>query len=69
MNEYLQEKVIPKANQIASNKYLKAVSDGFMTIMPVIIVGAIFSLLNSLSIPAYQAFINKYRIKATTSNT
>lgn len=63
MNEYLQEKVIPKANQIASNKYLKAVSDGFMTIMPVIIVGAIFSLLNSLSIPAYQAFITSIGLK------
>lgn len=63
MNEYLQEKVIPKANQIASNKYLKAVSDGFMTIMPVIIVGAIFSLLNSLSIPAYQSFITNIGLK------
>jgi len=64
MNEYLQEKVIPKANQIASNKYLKAVSDGFMTIMPVIIVGAIFSLLNSLSIPPYQAFITNIGLKS-----
>lgn len=63
MNNYLQEKVIPKANQIASNKYLKAVSDGFMTIMPVIIVGAIFSLLNSLSIPAYQTFITSIGLK------
>ncbi|OOM77232.1 lichenan permease IIC component [Clostridium puniceum] len=64
MNEYLQEKVIPKANQIASNKYLKAVSDGFMTIMPVIIVGAIFSLLNSLSIAPYQAFITNIGLKS-----
>lgn len=63
MKEYIQRKIIPKVNRIASNKFLKAVSDGFMAIMPVIIVGAVFSLLNSLSIPAYQAFITKIGLK------
>lgn len=61
--ETLQEKVLPTANKIASNKYLKAVSDGFMSLMPVIIIGSIFSLLNSLSIKPYQAFIANIGLK------
>ncbi|AGF58667.1 MULTISPECIES: PTS sugar transporter subunit IIC [Clostridium] len=64
MKEYIQTNLIPKVNKIAANKYLKAVSDGFMTIMPVIIVGAIFSLFNSLSIPAYQEFITNTGLKS-----
>jgi PTS system cellobiose-specific IIC component len=61
--ETIQEKVLPTANAIASNKYLKAVSDGFMSLMPVIIIGSIFSLLNSLSIKPYQAFITNTGLK------
>lgn len=67
MKEYIQEKVIPQANKIANNKFLKAVSDGFMSIMPVIIVGAIFSLFNSLSIVPYQEFITKIGLKTILS--
>ncbi|MBP2642964.1 MAG: system, lactose/cellobiose family component [Firmicutes bacterium] len=63
MKEYIQRKVLPTVNRIAGNKFLKAVSDGFMAIMPVIIIGAVFSLFNSLSIPAYQTFITKMGIK------
>lgn len=61
--ETIQEKVLPTANKIASNKYLKAVSDGFMSLMPVIIIGSIFSLLNSLAIKPYQEFITKIGLK------
>jgi PTS system cellobiose-specific IIC component len=61
--EVIQEKVLPTANQIASNKFLKAVSDGFMSILPVIIIGSIFSLLNSLAIKPYQTFITSIGLK------
>lgn len=57
MQEYIQKKVLPGVNKIAANKFLKSVSDGFMAIMPVIIVGAMFSLFNSLAIVPYQKFI------------
>ena len=67
MKEYIQKNVIPKINKIASNKFLKAISDGFMSIMPVIIVGAIFSLFNSLSIAPYQDFITKTGLKSILS--
>ena len=63
MKEYIQKKVLPGVNKMAANKFLKAVSDGFMAIMPVIIVGAIFSLFNSLSIAPYQKFITDIGLK------
>ncbi len=57
IKDFIQENVVPAANRIASNKFLRAISDGFMALMPVIIIGAIFSLLNSLAIAPYQNFI------------
>lgn len=63
MKEYIQRKVLPAVNKIAANKFLKAVSDGFMSIMPVIIVGAIFSLFNSIAIVPYQKFITDIGLK------
>ena len=60
----IQEVVLPKVGQIANNKFLKAVSDGFMALMPVIIVGSIFSLFNSLSIQPYQEFLTNTGLKS-----
>jgi cellobiose PTS system EIIC component len=58
----LQEKIMPVVNKITSNVYLKAISDGLASIMPAIIVGAIFTLLASLPIPAYQNFLSSIGI-------
>jgi PTS system cellobiose-specific IIC component len=63
MNEFIQNKVLPKVYQISSNKFLKAVSEGFMSIMGVIIVGSIFSLFNSLAVDSYQNFIVSIGLK------
>jgi PTS system cellobiose-specific IIC component len=65
--EFIQQNVVPTANRIASNKFLKAISDGFMALMPVIIIGAIFSLLNSLAIAPYQNFITATGLKPILS--
>lgn len=53
----IQKKVLPVANKLSRNKYLKAVSDGLSTILPATIVGAIFTLINCLPITAYQDFL------------
>ena len=53
----IQEKVMPIVNKVTSNKYLKAVSDGIAGVMPVIIVGAIFTLIANFPIGVYQDFI------------
>lgn len=61
--EFINDKVLPKAGELSNNRFLKSISNGFMILMPVIIVGAIFSLLNGLAIPSYQDFIVKIGLK------
>lgn len=56
-NKTIQEKVQPIINKITTNRYLKAVSDGIASILPAIIVGAIFTLLANLPISPYQDFL------------
>lgn len=63
LNRIIQEKILPGANAVASNKFLKSISNGFMSLMPVIIIGAIFSLFNSLAIVPYQNFITSIGLK------
>ena len=41
----LIEKGKPFFNAIARNKYLKAIRDGFISVMPIIIVSSIFLLV------------------------
>lgn len=62
-SQSINEKILPKAGEIANNRFLKSISNGFMSLMPVIIIGAIFSLLNGLAIPSYQNFIVSIGIK------
>lgn len=53
----MENVLAPLATKIGSNKILKAVSTAFNLIMPLIILGAIFTLLSTLSIEAYQKFL------------
>lgn len=53
----IQAKVQPIVNKISTNRYLKSVSDGVAGVLPVIIVGAIFTLLLNFPITAYQSFL------------
>lgn len=57
MMNLINEKIMPRAMKISQNKYLSSVSDGFMMLMPVLIIGSMFSLLNNLAINPYQEFI------------
>ncbi|MBW8381665.1 MAG: PTS transporter subunit EIIC [Youngiibacter sp.] len=60
---FINEKFLPFAEKLAANKFLRAVSTGFMMLMPVIIIGSMFSLFNSLAIPSYQAFLVESGLK------
>ena len=51
------------AVKVQNNLYLKAISDGFAALMPLIMVGAIFAVIDSLGIPAYQDFLVNVGIK------
>lgn len=47
----------PLATKVGGNRLLKAISTAFNMIMPIIIIGAIFSLVSTLQIGTYQEFL------------
>ncbi|MDD3027667.1 MAG: PTS transporter subunit EIIC [Erysipelotrichaceae bacterium] len=53
----------PLAIKIGSNKLLKTVSSAFNMMMPIIIIGAMFSLLSMLQIKPYQDFLTATNIR------
>lgn len=54
--QFMEEKFIPVANKISRIKALQAVSGGSMSLLGVIMVGAIFSVLTSITWSPYQNF-------------
>ncbi|MBQ1532711.1 MAG: PTS sugar transporter subunit IIC [Solobacterium sp.] len=59
----LQEKLIPISDKISKNKLLSGISGGFAAMLPVVMVGAIFSLLANLNISFYQNLITSIGLK------
>lgn len=51
---------------IQSNKYISSISNGLTTLLPVLLVGAIFTLIDTINIPAYQGFLENTNLKALT---
>ncbi|MBK1811272.1 PTS sugar transporter subunit IIC [Clostridium sp. YIM B02505] len=56
--EWMEEHFVPIASKIGAQRHLRAIRDGFATIMPVIMAGAFAVLFNNLGIPGYQDFMN-----------
>ncbi|MEM5567245.1 PTS sugar transporter subunit IIC [Aerococcus viridans] len=52
-NNYIEEKLVPIAGKIASNKYLVAVRDGITLAMPLIIIGSLFMIIASFPFPGW----------------
>lgn len=52
--EFLEKYFVPIAGRFGSQRHLVAIRDGFVAIMPLIIVGALGVLINSFPIPVYQ---------------
>lgn len=50
-------KFIEIAGRIGAQRHLVAIRDGFVTIMPLMILGSMATLLNNLPIKAYQSFM------------
>ncbi|AMC93966.1 hypothetical protein AOC36_08195 [Erysipelothrix larvae] len=61
--KFLEKYLLPIAQKVQGNKYISAVSDGFALILPVIMIGAIFTLLSSMQIKPYQDFIVNTGVK------
>lgn len=62
--EKLQNILIPFSQKVNNSKILKGISGGFSAMLPVVMVGAIFTLLSSLNIGPYQSFITSIGLKS-----
>ena len=54
---FLEEHFVPVAAKIGAQRHLVAIRDGFVSIMPLIILGSLAVLINNLPIPFYQNFM------------
>lgn len=63
LSNKLEKILMPIADKLSGNIYLKSISNGFMALLPVTMIGAIFALLANLAIPPYQAFIKTIHLK------
>ncbi len=59
MFQKLEEFFLPLANKLSGNRYLSAIRDGFVAILPVMIVGSFFVLINNVFIGP-DGFSNKW---------
>ena len=59
----LEKYLVPLANKLSSNRYLGAISTGFSYLLPITMIGAIFTLLANLQIAPYQSFITAIHLK------
>lgn len=57
LTKFINEKLIPFSTAFAQNKYIKSIGEGSMGLMTIILLGAIFNLLNSIPVDAYQTFL------------
>ncbi len=58
----LQTHLVPVAKKIAANRYLSALSETMMIVLPLIMVGSFACLFANINIPAYLAFLNSQPI-------
>lgn len=63
LQEVMQKTLLPVADKLSGNRVLRAISAGFSMLLPVIMVGAIASLLAGLNIQPYQDFISSNGLK------
>lgn len=60
--EFMEKRFIPVANKISSNRYLKSISTGSMSLLGVIMLGSIFTVISSFSWEPYQNFLTNTNI-------
>lgn len=65
--EKITDGLMKVSSVIQENKYIGAISDGLLMTMPLMIVGAIGSIVNSLGIPAWQEFLTSSGLKHITA--
>lgn len=53
----LKKRLVPIANTFSRNRVMQGISGGFTSLLPILLVGSVFSLLSGLDIGGYQSFI------------
>lgn len=59
----MEKTLVPFSGKLSSSKILRSIGGGFSALLPIIMVGAIASLLSGFSIQAYQDFITNIGLK------
>ena len=57
MNHFIEERLMPFAAKMSSNKALVAIRDGITLAMPLLIIGSIFMVIVSFPIPDWEAWL------------
>ena len=57
LTSFLNEKLIPFSTKVSQNKYVQSIGQGSMGLMAIIMIGAIFNLLNTIPFEPYQNFL------------
>ena len=63
LTKNIERFLLPLATKLSANPFLKSISDGFAILLPITVMGAIFTLLANAQIPQYQAIIQSIGIK------
>lgn len=56
-SRFIEEKLVPVSTNFAQNPYVRCVGTGSQSLMAIIMIGAVFNLLNSIAFAPYQNFI------------
>ena len=62
----LEKRLMPLAEMVGKNKYLLTLRDSFAAIMPLLIVGSLFTLIGSFPIQAWTDFLATTTIGSET---
>lgn len=65
-DQSIRERMLKIAGVIQRNKYMTGISNGLAATVPMLLGGAIFSLIDSINIPIYQNFLKSSGLKALT---
>lgn len=57
IQSWLEKTLIPVSTKLSSSKTMSSLSGGMMSVLPIMMIGAIFSILTNLPIDAYKEFI------------
>ena len=64
LNEFLEEKMLPIAAKLGSNKVLISIRDGITLSMPLIIIGSLFMIIASFPVEAWTNWLTAVGIDA-----